>query len=568
MLAGKNSFSDYDPVIATAYALLYVPMTIGKPIRLISRGGLTIMLLLVKKLGRLCLKLMRKLFLRRRRTRSAHIAAALAVIIAIAAQGTMACQLVNAFEHHSTTCATIKDQERCQTSLSEILKTDTFHQEACLRIAHNSSLIANIRVRWKGLYLTCERETLYFTRSTSLRVLDSKRCATSGSCVNGKCAEIQSTSLDEELSAANSFPGRTGCMESCGGWFCDCWWPSSGCLFYRIYAIPNSPTAYEVFRCTRWSEEVKLEIVIDTLNTTIGKRRFVQTAIPNAPIDLPSFRLTMTSLTLPPTPALNTYFITDGHDTAIWSASNKPHLICSSKENATSAQCIFNDDCRCDPAENKVNCHCSEFKLDQEFNNIALRLPIKTVSWELTQRQNHAVMAKSRTWYQRNSSLTSMKRFVPPHEVTQESCTIPNSAKEAQTHIQCTSNTETLGEILCGNHAFVVPCAKNSPESLLRFHFDSARQLLNCSVTCGQRKHYFLLVGILKFIEPLFVPGNAMISGNSTIYHEIKWLRCLPTLVQNAPSWPPNRRAGAGTFIRLPTNPRVATPTLPFPLHA
>ncbi|XGW10144.1 hypothetical protein V3C99_011987 [Haemonchus contortus] len=519
-------------IVATAYALLYVPMTIGKPIRLISQGGLTIMLFLVQKLGRLCLKLIRKLFLRRRRTRSAHIAAALAIIVVTATQRTMACQLVNAFEHHSTSCTKIRDQEKCQTLLSEILKINTFHQEACLRLAYNSSLIANIRVRWKGLYLTCERETLYFTRSTSLRVLDSKRCATMGSCVNGKCAEIQSTSLIEELDPANSFPGRTGCMESCGGWGCDCWWPSSGCLFYRVYAVPNSPTTYEVFRCTRWSEEVKLEIFIDTLNTTIGKRRFVQTAIPNVPIDLPSFRLTMTSLTLPPTPSLYTYFITDGHDTAIWSASNKPHLICSSKENATSAQCIFNDDCRCDPAENKVNCHCSEWKLDQEFNNIALKLPVKTVSWELAQRPNHAIVAKIPHMVSAEFVIDFHGTFdATSQEITQENCTVPNNvlkgcyhcSKGAQTHIQCTSNSETLGEILCGNHAFVVPCAKDSPESLLRFHFDSARQLLNCSITCGQAKHYFLLAGILKFIEPLSIPGSAILSGNSTMYHEIKW---------------------------------------------
>ncbi|RCN49233.1 hypothetical protein ANCCAN_04648 [Ancylostoma caninum] len=85
-----------------------------------------------------------------------------------------------------------------------VLKINSFKQEACLRL-----------------------------------VIDSKRCPHMGSCIGNKCADVNSTSLIPELEIGNSFPGRTACLESCGGPGCDCFYLSSGCLFYKIYAIPT-----------------------------------------------------------------------------------------------------------------------------------------------------------------------------------------------------------------------------------------------------------------------------------------------------------------------------------------
>ncbi|RCN31875.1 hypothetical protein ANCCAN_22331 [Ancylostoma caninum] len=383
--------------VATLYLLLYVPMTIGKPIRLLLQGAATILLFFICNLGKLCLILFRRVGSRRRPTRSERFAAALAVVACLASQyhvWATACQHVNVFEHHATLCTTSNGQERCQVALTELLKINTFHREACLRLTHNSTLVANIRVRWKGLYLRCEQETIYFTRATSLHVMDSKRCPHMGSCVNGKCADVSTSSLIPELHPANQFTGRTGCLESCGGLGCDCFYPSSGRLFYRIYAVPRSPTVYEAFRCLRWSEQVKLEVTIDTTHPFKASHRFVETAAPNIPIILPSLRVTMTSLSLPPIPSLNTDFITDGHDTSLWTSTLKPHLLCISKENATSAQCAFTEDWQCDAAESKVKCHCSGFPIEREFSKVERKLPLKTASWELSQRHDHTIIAK------------------------------------------------------------------------------------------------------------------------------------------------------------------------------
>ncbi|VDO95375.1 unnamed protein product [Heligmosomoides polygyrus] len=266
---------------------------------------------------------------------------------------TNACQYANVLEHHDTICTMQGEVESCSVTISEVLKLSTFRQEACLHLIRNSTLIANIKVRWKGLYLRCEQESEYFTRSTTLSVIHSKRCPHMGSCSGDKCAAINGSSLIPELENGNKYPGRTGCIESCGGLGCDCFYLSSGCLFYRVFAKPKSSKIYEIFRCMRWTEDVKLSITVENIHTESGLRKYVTSLIPNVPKELPSLQVTITSLTLPPTPKLNSEFISDGIETALWTRTLKPNLRCNSLVAASKLNCTFFDDCKCAPAEYK-----------------------------------------------------------------------------------------------------------------------------------------------------------------------------------------------------------------------
>ncbi|KHJ86527.1 hypothetical protein OESDEN_13717, partial [Oesophagostomum dentatum] len=194
---------------------------------------------------------------RYRNTATKRFAAALALstFVLTVAKFSYACQEVNILDYHTTICTTTNGRQICNTKLFEILKLNTFHQEACIRLIANESLIANVKLRWKSLYLLCDQQTLYFTRSTKTLVTHSKRCPHMGSCTGEKCAKVKSTDLLPELIEGNRSPGRTGCLESCGGPGCDCFYISSGCLFYRIYAKPENNDIFEIFKCARWNEE-------------------------------------------------------------------------------------------------------------------------------------------------------------------------------------------------------------------------------------------------------------------------------------------------------------------------
>ncbi|KAK6057532.1 hypothetical protein COOONC_04951, partial [Cooperia oncophora] len=189
------------------------------------------------------------------------LAVALILMPLLSVQG---CQEVDIFSHHMTECSA--EKKICKVRVSEVLKINPFKKEACFKLRSNSTVVHEIRVSWDSLILSCEPETVLFTRDTTYNVIDSKRCPRKGSCVGEKCATIKRSSVIPELSEGNKYPGVTSCTESCGGPGCDCFWWGSGCLFYRIYLKPRTRQIFEIFKCARWTEAAKVKFTLNTLN--------------------------------------------------------------------------------------------------------------------------------------------------------------------------------------------------------------------------------------------------------------------------------------------------------------
>ncbi|KIH59879.1 zinc knuckle, partial [Ancylostoma duodenale] len=394
----------------------------------------------------------------KRSHRDNRLAAALVISINLLTAIHLAktCQEVNILDYHTTICTTSEGRNVCKTKLSEILKVNTFHQEACMKLVANNSIIANVKIRWHALYLHCDRETMYFTRSAETKIIDSKRCPHMGSCTGEKCGKIQPSTLLPELREGNRYPGRTGCLESCGGPGCDCFYLSSGCLFFRIYAKPKNQEIYEIFRCMRWTEEVKLEVSIENYNSK--KQQYIVPAIPNVPQNYVPFTITMTSLTLPPTPVLNDYFVTNENDTIIWNTPFAPTIHCKTRLDALWLTCDFHDQCSCGAAENNVICDCPTHDIASEFEKLSPKLPVKRASVEFRMRNKTQLIAKIPQMvtaefiidFKGNVDLTQL-------QVENNDCKIESSllqgcyrcAKGAQAKIQCTSKSKTMGEITC-----------------------------------------------------------------------------------------------------------------------
>lgn len=228
VLAGwsdRGRSGPYIPALTGCYVLLYVPVVIGRPIRFI-----------VSFFRRSILTVIRN-FLRRRqppqrpgmRQRDLiELLALVLVLIDLCGQlhGVSGCQQVDVFSHSSTVCTRKNGYERCAVRLSEVLKISPFKREACFRLSKNGTRLQEVRVTWMSMQLSCEAQSDFFTRHTSYRVIDSKRCAHTGSCVGEKCAAVNSSTLIPELEEGNKYPGNTACVESCGGPGCDCFFLS------------------------------------------------------------------------------------------------------------------------------------------------------------------------------------------------------------------------------------------------------------------------------------------------------------------------------------------------------
>uniref|UniRef100_A0A158PBB8 Phlebovirus_G2 domain-containing protein n=1 Tax=Angiostrongylus cantonensis TaxID=6313 RepID=A0A158PBB8_ANGCA len=147
-------------------------------------------------------------------------------------------------------CMIVGEQDCLNSRLLLCISPAKYYQ-VCFKLPHSKTSLHKIRIEWKALTLTSETDTDLFTRDTAHHVIDSKRCPRTGPCKGQKCARINATSLIPELAIGSKYPEITASVESCGGPGCDCFYWSSGCLFYRIYLSPTSSTIYEIFRCNR-----------------------------------------------------------------------------------------------------------------------------------------------------------------------------------------------------------------------------------------------------------------------------------------------------------------------------
>ncbi|KHJ87947.1 hypothetical protein OESDEN_12267 [Oesophagostomum dentatum] len=513
-------------ILTGCYVFLYVPMVIGKPVRVIASLLWRVIAFAVRKFGHACRK-----FAKNERNptfRSRDIVELLAIGITI---GTVSgCQQLNLFSHKSTVCSTTEGNEVCKVHISEVLKINAFKREACFKLLRNSTTIHEIRALWKGLILTCEPEHELFTRDTRYNVVDSKRCPHTGSCVGAKCASINSSSLVPELNKGNGFPGVTTCVESCGGPGCDCFYWSSGCLFYRIYLTPTSPQVFEIFHCNRWVEAAKVKFT--HVDTSLG-RTFSYTAFmrPNVPIKWKIFTITLTSVTVPPIPLLNSAFITDGNSTALWDSHLSVPLRCPNRTAAKTLACEVVENCKCFPAENHANCKCVDTSVSPIFNDLRNRLPavFPSVSFKIdNERKVQAVIPSMTT----SEVIISIQDNVKTNVMVDDNiCSVGNSiifgcyncAKGAEAQISCSSSRKTQAEISCDSASFTVDCDPQGALSTLRFSLSKARIHLVCSVSCGAIVTKFELGGILKFTQTAHGMLTQWLQGSSDFSQEFQW---------------------------------------------
>ncbi|KAK6741524.1 hypothetical protein RB195_009405 [Necator americanus] len=297
---------------AICYTLCDIPVTVGRPFRIIIAGIGKVLDLVALFVWCCCQRTTLWVLHRGKQQHPNRILQALAICSLL--QGGVACQEVNIFQYHLRNCRTTTGKSTCKVEVASVVKMNPFKKDVCISFQRNNSIVLRTRLLWEGLRLICDRIPVTYTRNVVQKIIDSKRCPHMGSCTGNKCADINTTSILPELAIGNSFPGITGCMESCGGPGCDCFCLSSGCLFYRIYAVPTDDNVYELFKCIRWKEEVKLRLEISKGSTL---RTYVLGLHPNIPNQIQSMDVTLSVLATPPLPALEQVFIASTNQTAI-----------------------------------------------------------------------------------------------------------------------------------------------------------------------------------------------------------------------------------------------------------
>ncbi|KAK6017273.1 hypothetical protein OSTOST_17207, partial [Ostertagia ostertagi] len=237
------------------------------------------------------------------------------------------------------------------------------------------------------------------------------------------------------------------------------------------------------------------------------RRKWTIQMLPNVPVKRSAFSLTLSSINVPPTPLLNTPFITDGQNIALWDSRLAPALLCDNSSAALNLDCEFRDNCACYSAETKANCKCENIDLDTWFSNLQHRLPVITPSVSFKKDPQGGIRATMTTRTTSEIILTIQDQVETEVIVKDDICVVSNApltgcykcAKGAEASIVCKSSKPTQAEIRCEGSTFTVQCDSHGVPSILHFSFAKARIGLTCTVSCGRVESTFRIGGVLKF---------------------------------------------------------------------
>ncbi|KAK5971945.1 hypothetical protein GCK32_015328 [Trichostrongylus colubriformis] len=251
---------------------------------------------------------------------------------------------------------------------------------------------------------------------------------------------------------------------------------------------------------------------------------------PNQPRILSPTTITLSSITVPPTPLLNSAFVADRKRTALAPHGYVPPLRCGSREKAENMTCDIVEDCHCHPAEIKMLCDCKDFNLTAHMLNPEYQLPILRPHVEFRMKQN--LIARIPQLPTAEFILRIKDEFRTTLVTSDAICTAKstqctgcyNCGKGARAEIICTSSTpEARAEIQCDDYGFVVPCTSQGAPSELHFFSNRAQFYANCSIQCGTVRHSFEIVGILRYTGILHPALQRLLDGESEVHSEINF---------------------------------------------
>ncbi|KAK6018122.1 zinc knuckle [Ostertagia ostertagi] len=310
-------------------------------------------------------------------------------------------------------------------------------------------------------------------------------------------------------------------------------WSLCKAIGYLLWKICKRPA----HRGQRYDVEALLRtpLLAIVCTTMLATRSFAcQDIDPSIPFTLGKMRITLTSLSFLPTPTLASSFISDGSQIAIWAHKETPPLFCESEDQARSLNCSVTTDCDCEPAEDKVNCMCTDFKVTNVFSNeIENRLPIRRpwITFTTTREDPTTVVALIPSFITAEILIHLREEFDKTvRMVTDSICTVPNSIAKgcylcpqgAFAEITCnTEDNPTMATITCDDQSFTIPCKREGATSTLRFTHKSARLMKRCKVSCGSSEKTFEITGILQWIRTIHGSTLKVISGESSVYDEL-----------------------------------------------
>ena len=400
-----------------------------------------------------------------------------------------------------------------------------------------------ISLKINAIQSVCVRNAKFFTREFKLNVNSVYLCSGEGSCKNQEyCENFKDQTRISELPTGNFYPGISGCINSCKGYlFCDnCYYSSYVCLLHRCYAKPITKEIYEIFECPEFGLELKLNITLETIDKTLHSELRL---IPGFTQTWNDIKLTATSITAPPIPALRRSLITDGNRYAIITKTQEnfaKRIFCPNIGEAQKfgPNCkMQKETCKCQNKNKAIECAAQNGNLRKIFNGENV-LPLIQNGLLIKNELNKIVVIPELTAaiLQIRLSGISLKAQIELNTckitfIVLEGCY--NCKKGAFLKLKCTTDFgRTLANINCPSFQSAVICDPSTLKRTISVHLDHSIVNEQCEGFCPASTTKFKITGKLSSPE-IAVDENKdrnWIKG-SAVVRKIDWFAGIKELL-------------------------------------
>uniref|UniRef100_A0A914Y611 DUF5641 domain-containing protein n=1 Tax=Panagrolaimus superbus TaxID=310955 RepID=A0A914Y611_9BILA len=352
--------------------------------------------------------------------------------------------------------------------------------------SRTSTLLMNYEGRPLGsikitpeVHLTCQKMTHHFTRIVNMKTTSVKICGGKSLCSGYDCAQSTTQITVPSLGVANTLPGNTFCVESCGGWFCKCWTAGEACIYYRNFASPADPRPIEIFSCDGWHTNLILNVTITTQQSTTNRIITLQEGHSAEINKIKISALDVNPEVTPPT--TNQVFLNTGKTIAVLNDVGTSAANLFKCDNLAAANnfnnCSLDEACKCHPADGIISC---AFNVRQQcYSTIPAHPRLQLTIQEFTLFAAIDMNACSAEVHKLEGCSSC-----PEGAVADITCTTDFGAAEAH--------------VLCDDMSFPLQCSKNGHFQKITLFFNEVNVNIECSLKCPSKATKIKLEATLK----------------------------------------------------------------------
>jgi len=437
------------------------------------------------------------------------------------------CLRTRVYNFQEEECKIVDGKFICQMENEASFNLERENVPICLHfISPSNAPMGKMVITLRDLYLTCNREDLYFLRDYEQQYERRAICPGVEGCSESLCSTFKSDAV--VLSNPPPKPGRSFCQLGDACWTKGCFICTNSCHYVREYDHPTSDVLYTAFQCPTWGNLAEIDV---SWVSDQGQEQRRVSIKPGHEINLDrdtSIRLQFSSNFQGS--ALTNQFLTDGTNFARVSCSPPGQPIkgivgqtqCPNKQAALTGQGCYRAEgiCDCKPSGASDSCDCSTVDLKSIFSS-KLSLPLK-MGDDFFQARNGSVILDTPTSGSGLLSIRSKKKLVGLAQLQQQ-CEVSlkaldgcyNCLRGAELSYTCVTDHPMDAILDCGgNHQSIVACDNSGVVRTVSMGLSSTMASLSCKASCSNIVTQ--ISGTLVHVGPSRITGATRLNSVAT----------------------------------------------------